>query len=370
MERNKKFLSSINNYLCILNLYYKSNMKKIIFNCETITPMFISGADGVTPELRPPSIKGALRFWWRAMNGGDWKTLKPQEDEIFGSTEKRSKLLISILPPFPKFSKNGENLPQITKIKTYYKEGRIKKKKDGTEFKMETYSISMLDYLTIGLKDDYTLNRGFIKPDEKFTVQLRVPEEYFDTVRNSFIALSQFGGLGAKSHNGFGCFRVETLKVNNVEVDIPMLDFVELAQGERQAYTKFSKDTMLVRTVTTQANTWESTLGELGRIYQKSRETVENNGIEGWHTYKKRELLSAPIIVGKGRDAQKSFLDRHAKPYFLHISKIKDGNNWKFEGYIYCFPYLFLKDSEHYSDIHLENYNQAIIDFNTKLKTL
>ncbi|WP_124398070.1 type III-B CRISPR module RAMP protein Cmr1 [Thermaurantimonas aggregans] len=44
-------------------------MKTITFTCETITPMFLSGADQRVPELRPPSIKGALRFWWRAMNG-------------------------------------------------------------------------------------------------------------------------------------------------------------------------------------------------------------------------------------------------------------------------------------------------------------
>ncbi|MBK9462163.1 MAG: type III-B CRISPR module RAMP protein Cmr1 [Sphingobacteriales bacterium] len=44
-------------------------MHTITFTCETITPMFLSGANQDVPELRPPSIKGALRFWWRAMNG-------------------------------------------------------------------------------------------------------------------------------------------------------------------------------------------------------------------------------------------------------------------------------------------------------------
>ncbi len=43
-------------------------MRSITFECETITPMFLACADGKTPELRPPSIKGLMRFWWRAMN--------------------------------------------------------------------------------------------------------------------------------------------------------------------------------------------------------------------------------------------------------------------------------------------------------------
>jgi len=38
-------------------------MKQITFECETVTPMFLAGADGKTPELRAPSIKEALRFY-------------------------------------------------------------------------------------------------------------------------------------------------------------------------------------------------------------------------------------------------------------------------------------------------------------------
>lgn len=78
-------------------------MHTITFTCETITPMFLSGADGTTPELRPPSIKGALRFWWRAMNGHlDLKTLKEQESLIFGGTDGesggRSRVIIRAKP--------------------------------------------------------------------------------------------------------------------------------------------------------------------------------------------------------------------------------------------------------------------------------
>ena len=66
-------------------------METIIFECETITPMFLGGANGVTPELRAPSIKGALRFWWRAMNGHlPQETLREREGIIYGDTSKRS----------------------------------------------------------------------------------------------------------------------------------------------------------------------------------------------------------------------------------------------------------------------------------------
>lgn len=66
-------------------------MQTITFNCETISPMFLGGADGVTPELRPPSIKGALRFWWRALNGHlPEAILRSREGAIFGDTSHRS----------------------------------------------------------------------------------------------------------------------------------------------------------------------------------------------------------------------------------------------------------------------------------------
>ena len=70
-------------------------MEQITFTCELITPLFMSGADGTTPELRPTGIKAALRFWWRAMNGHlSLKDLKETEGKIFGDTSQRSRIII------------------------------------------------------------------------------------------------------------------------------------------------------------------------------------------------------------------------------------------------------------------------------------
>lgn len=45
-------------------------MKELSFKLQVITPLFLSGAQQKEAELRPPSIRGALRFWFRAMMGG------------------------------------------------------------------------------------------------------------------------------------------------------------------------------------------------------------------------------------------------------------------------------------------------------------
>ena len=69
----------------------------IKIKCETVTPLLMHGANGKTPELRPASIKGVMRFWWRAINGDlPLKELREQEAEIFGDTKRKSSFSIRV----------------------------------------------------------------------------------------------------------------------------------------------------------------------------------------------------------------------------------------------------------------------------------
>ena len=75
-------------------------MEKIIFNCRSITPMFISGVEDNDKEVRASSLKGLLRFWWRAINYKlPLEELRKQESSIFGGTDEnsgRSKIVIIV----------------------------------------------------------------------------------------------------------------------------------------------------------------------------------------------------------------------------------------------------------------------------------
>ncbi len=42
-------------------------MPSITFDLETVTPLFLAGADQQKAELRPPAFRGALRYWFRAI---------------------------------------------------------------------------------------------------------------------------------------------------------------------------------------------------------------------------------------------------------------------------------------------------------------
>lgn len=149
-------------------------MKTIKFECEVIAPMFLAGANGKTPELRPPSIKGSMRFWWRAMNGHlPIDKLKGEEGMIFGSSDVnmgRSKFSIRTLGNNLKINKYSPLPHKITK---------------GFEPK--------LDGISCGQKISIILSCRHGEIDR-----------YADILKASLI----LGGLGKRSRRGFGSVRI------------------------------------------------------------------------------------------------------------------------------------------------------------------
>lgn len=63
----------------------------------------MSGADGITAELREPSFKGVISYWWRAANahlvqGENLSELRKHEQILFGSTDQVSNFKVYISP--------------------------------------------------------------------------------------------------------------------------------------------------------------------------------------------------------------------------------------------------------------------------------
>lgn len=174
-------------------------MQTITFTCKTLTPMFLNGADGQTPELRAPSIKGAMRFWWRALNGhlplSDIpdkqekgkvlvKGLKSLETEIFGGsgdTVQRSNVLIQVI------SEEGQpnyRERELVPHKPFMKGNAFD---EGTKFDVK---------LTL-LKE--------IK-DEKNNLCFGL-----EHLKNLFMLTCYLGGLGKRARRGMGCMDIEAI---------------------------------------------------------------------------------------------------------------------------------------------------------------
>ncbi|MEZ4884825.1 MAG: type III-B CRISPR module RAMP protein Cmr1 [Chitinophagales bacterium] len=335
-------------------------MQSITFECEVITPMFLAGADGSTPELRPPSIKGALRFWWRALNGHlPIEEMREKEVKIFGGAidDKAFKSNILVRIKNQKLNYSQDKFPNH-RVSTYYRKNRIIETRNG-ERPMPDFKINVLDYLAFGISDRGNIGREYITPTSTFEVvlkPLKISEEDFKGVQEAFISLSQYGGLGAKSRNGFGCFRIS----NNDKTISIRKEAVKIL-----SFTAISKETKVIYEDKNSHNSWDKALANIGKKYQKARETVED-----WRNYDKRVLLTHPTIIqerGKSKEVNETILEngRHSKPYFLHIEKVEEG---KFIGQILCMPYDFLKGTEFYSPERQEQYFTAIKDFNAKLK--
>lgn len=340
-------------------------MNRIVFELQTITPMFMAGADGATFELRPPSIKGAMRFWWRAyywgMNSGkklDIKSMEEKEGKIFGTTSnngRKSRFSIHL---------RKQGLRPTTK--------RFPSHLITVTTSRKTFKMNILDYLAYGtyepkIKDVFS--REYLPAEQSFTISLNISEETVkigetpinikEEVIRSFYFLAVFGGLGAKSRNGFGSFTVMNPEVFS-EYGCPYTypfpgakDLVEFKKfnHEKPPFSAFSRG-MKIFKLQKSFSSWDHCLAELGKNYRDAR-----NSLERKHEYEKRQYIAAPIIAGK---TQKSFLDRRAKPYFMRVVKQNP-----FEGYIVYLPSKYCAELQ--EDRSHKPIDQTEVDYNFQI---
>lgn len=336
-------------------------METITFHCKVITPMFLAGADGQTPELRAPSIKGAMRFWWRALNGHlGVEEMREKEVKIFGGAigDKAFKSNVFVRIKKQNLNYSQDKFPYHN-YSTYYRRGRMVGS-PGREKQMDEFKINILDYLAFGISDRGNIGRPYITPGSAFQVELKsvkLSAEQFKGVIKAFVTLVQYGGLGSRSRNGFGGIKIENNGVERVRIDNVKSDIA--------GFTAASIKTEIVYEDEATHNSWDKALANIGKRYQNARETVER-----WHHYEKRVLLSHPTIIrerGRSKEVDETILEngRHSKPYFMHVEEM---GKKQFIGQILCMPYDFLRRTVYYSQRQQEEYFKAIDGFNEKIK--
>lgn len=340
-------------------------METITFTCEVITPMFLAGADGITPELRPASIKGALRFWWRAMNGhlvekdGDLTLLKTREAEIFGGSgegQGRSKILIRV--------KHNELNTSSEEFKhNFFTYDGNRRRQAGKAF-----PTNPMYYLGFGVsswikeKKSIAFVRSYILPKTKFEVTIKGRPQYIQEAIVAFKALEQFGGLGAKSRNAYGCFKIIGIETNIQNFVLQPLQVNNLMNNDITDFSSFSSKSVQFITKSKFHKTWDEAFKDLCIAYQYARQNVEE-----WHRWNKRELIGLPIVVKDEREIEDNFIDRHSKPYFLHISRTDTG----YTGEIILLPYNYLKNNPdvdvEYFESNKRDYFETLEKFNKLL---
>lgn len=188
------------------------NLDEIVFNCQVITPMFLNGADGQTPELRAPSIKGAMRFWWRAAQAeSDLSNLRSGESSIFGDIGMSGKSKFSVI------------VVASNNVKTVKRKMLPHHTGDRNCLLCDSYEKGCK-------KGRSTLSIG---EETSFKVVLRYchfPEGYTEEqLRALFRLTCCLGGLGKRSRRGFGSISIisdDERKCDNLEYLLGLLNNV------------------------------------------------------------------------------------------------------------------------------------------------
>jgi CRISPR-associated protein Cmr1 len=304
-------------------------MINITFEIETITPMFLSGADQSKAELRAASIKGLLRFWWRALQAEpELVELRKKESRIFGSSDEKlgggSNFSIRIShEPLKAIKDKFPNNPQYQMAV----EGK-------------TFKINILEYLAYGTydyipKQGNVFNREYLPMNSNFSLIINLTNELWkDEILKTMFVFSLFSGVGARSRNGFGSFEIankaeafgaikDKFSTSNAYEKENLRELVR--KTDNAAYSSFSRLTKLYKAKSLFNSAYDS-LADVGKIYKNARGSMEQR-----HAFDKRQYIGAPIVEKK---VTHSFLERHAKPYFIKIAK--EGN--KYRSYILYLP--------------------------------
>jgi len=191
-------------------------METIEATFRIVTPMFLGGADPeqASDGIRPPSVKGALRFWWRALNWGRFRgesgaddssalralrALHAEEGRLFGLAADPS-------------GGGGQGC-----------------------FSMRVANQSAIGSIPIAsVGHKYMLGQGLVRPngtylrqaicEGSFTVKLVFSRSRADDrlqITKALMALGTLGGLGSRSRRGLGSIALESISGLAFAVPIP-----------------------------------------------------------------------------------------------------------------------------------------------------
>ena len=191
---------------------------KVIY--KVVTPMFCGGADGNTAEVRPPSFKGVLRWWWRALAwsklGGNLDEIRRAEDALFGSAGGgQSKIVMRQLP-----YRTGDKPAAVPRTI-----------QEGDVLMLDRHVVGEgARYLGYGVMEAYDNNKKGIRKGQlsracleaPFELALELRTRQLDELEQELLlgalrALGLLGGMGAKSRKGYGSLVLHSMWAGDKE---------------------------------------------------------------------------------------------------------------------------------------------------------
>lgn len=332
--------------------------KTIEAEYRIVTPLFGAGADSNNAELRLPSFKGVLRFWWRALAWqrcvGELGRIKAEEDALFGSTGTgQSRVIMRLVP---------SRLPnQVPRSKRLTMPGTDAIVGDGARY-LGYGVMEAFESRNRGTKAG-ELTRSCLPAPIDFTVLIRTRElsdEQMKSLEDALIAMGILGGMGAKSRKGYGSTVLRSLRIDGAETwSTPRSDaevkrvIAELHRaGIADALPSFTALSSRSRYVLLRRETKEplDLLDAVGRELVRFRSWGRQGKILGGNvnsehlfkddhdlmkadpsqrrTHPRRIAFGLPHNYGSGREMKVGpfdrALDRRASPLFIHVHEFDE----------------------------------------------
>lgn len=206
-------------------------MRTLNVTLKVVTPLFCSGAEQFQrAEFRIPSLKGVLRFWYRAIdpefNQNASKNGPTFESKIFGgsrSKEGRSTFSMRLKGQCYATEKWDKNRDSIQSLAV----GHGKESKNG---------IIYFSYPFDTGRDESRQQRAFVSPGRTLQVAMAFNQEpdlkTMRAIAAAWWLFGHIGGLGARVRRGFGSIALQSWEISGLSDSV--IGELPIAHGQTQ----------------------------------------------------------------------------------------------------------------------------------------
>lgn len=180
-------------------------METLTVTLKTVTPLFLGGAEPhERAELRAPSIKGAMRFWYRAFDYTDAN----EENAIFGSADTGQGIFdIRITTVVSQIEQVEVFAMEFDQKVAYLGYGLIERKKINNSSAWK----NARPFIDSGTTYEVKITFKPVKNDSPEHEKAKVIE-YRKKAEGALWAMLMFSGLGSRSRRGFGSLAVTAIE--------------------------------------------------------------------------------------------------------------------------------------------------------------
>ena len=307
------------------------------FDLRLTTPAFLAGADQKREDctLRPATLRGLLRWWWRTMHAGhlDRASLKRLETAVWGNSQSGSPVRIAV-----DFIEGGGPQQHPDKRDRQFQQEHSLRRPDSRQ--KVTQGLFYASYgMAEGKERDrwrwfrpagscwrvtLTVRPGWLATESGRSVRLS-PDRLLEQATAALWLLTQFGGAGSRSRKGFGSF--DDISVQ----DIGSKDDCIKAAAHFREDCKLNarqvlpvqapalEEALILKESTAWCDAWYA-LDQIGMVLQLFTKSLDAE---------ERVALGLPRRVGRGRDERSlrgaGGIDRHASPVLWSLATRQDG---------------------------------------------